>query len=142
MLDEPNVIEYSVETIIPNILRRVDFNIGFKVAPKINLYFHDVIEELCKTSEFCVDSGFDTLKRFSINGDFRFVLIDRVMNYDYELAPFNKLVMNFYGIVKRIGISDVKAYGLDESIVITETVPLIPSNANTVRIKRIERKTA
>jgi KUP system potassium uptake protein len=120
----------------------VDFNIGFKVAPKINLYFNDVIDELVQNSEFCCDSGFDTLKKYNINGDFRFVLIDRVLNYDFDLSPIDKLTMNLYGIVKNIGISDMKAYGLDESIVITEKVPLINSNDNSMRIKRVEKKSA
>jgi len=142
ILDEPNVLEYTVETIIPNVLRRVEFNIGFKVAPKINLFFHDVIEELVDNKEFNIESGFTSLKKFHINGDFRFVLIDRVLTYDYKLSPFDKLIMNLYVNVKRIGIPDVKAYGLDESIVINEKVPLINSNDNSVRIKRAEKKTA
>ena len=92
--------------------------------------------------EFNIESGFTSLKKFHINGDFRFVLIDRVLTYDYKLSPFDKLIMNLYVNVKRIGIPDVKAYGLDESIVINEKVPLINSNDNSVRIKRAEKKTA
>ena len=45
-VDEPNRFEYEVTQIIPGILIRVDFHIGFKVEPKINLYFREVLEDL------------------------------------------------------------------------------------------------
>ena len=42
-VDEPNRFEYKVTEIIPGVLIRVDFHIGFKVEPKINLYFREVL---------------------------------------------------------------------------------------------------
>ena len=45
-VDEPNRFEYQVTQIIPGVLIRVDFHIGFKVEPKINLYFREVLEDL------------------------------------------------------------------------------------------------
>ena len=45
-IDEPDRIDYQVNQIIPGVLIRVDFHIGFKVEPKINLYFKEVLEDM------------------------------------------------------------------------------------------------
>ena len=45
-VDDPNRFEYEVTQIIPGVLIRVDFHIGFKVEPKINLYFREVLEDM------------------------------------------------------------------------------------------------
>ena len=47
-VDDPNRFEYQVTQIIPGVLIRVDFHIGFKVEPKINLYFREVLEDLMR----------------------------------------------------------------------------------------------
>jgi KUP system potassium uptake protein len=50
-VNEPNTFKYNVTQIIPGVLIRVDFRIGFKVEPKINLYFREVIEDLQNSGE-------------------------------------------------------------------------------------------
>ncbi len=45
-VDEPNRFDYKVNQIIPGVLIRVDFHIGFKMDTKINLYFREVLEDL------------------------------------------------------------------------------------------------
>ncbi len=47
--DEPDTFEYRVTHIIPGVLIRIDFYLGFKVEPKINLYFKEVLEDLTKS---------------------------------------------------------------------------------------------
>ena len=45
-LDDPYTCEYTVEHIIPNDIIRVEFRLGFRVEPKINLMFRKVVEDL------------------------------------------------------------------------------------------------
>jgi KUP system potassium uptake protein len=58
---DPNQFEYQVTQIIPGILIRIDFHIGFKVDPKINLYFREVLEDLVNSGEINLKSGYDSL---------------------------------------------------------------------------------
>ena len=44
--DEPDTFNYKATQIIPGILTRIDFYLGFKVELKINLYFRQVLEDL------------------------------------------------------------------------------------------------
>ena len=78
-VDEPNRFEYKVNHIIPGVLIRIDFHIGFKVDPKINLYFREIVEDLVESGEINLDSSYDSLKKHGLKGDFKFILIERVM---------------------------------------------------------------
>lgn len=136
-LDEPRTMEYSVETIIPNVIMRVEFRLGFKVEPKINLYFKQVIDELVQNREINVISKYESLKHHNIMGDFRFVVIDRIQNYDFDFSPFEQFIMDIYKWLKKIGITEVKAYGLDTSNVEVEKVPLMFENEHETGLKRV-----
>lgn len=137
--DNPRDLEYSISNVIPGTLKRVDFNIGYKIDTRINLYFKEVIEDLVLNNEFDNISNYESLRKYQINGDYRFVIVDRVVNRDFNFTKWQKLIMNFYDVVKFIGISDISAYGLDESNVITEKVPLSVVNGcqKNVKMKRV-----
>jgi KUP system potassium uptake protein len=124
ILDEPHVLEYKITHIIPDILIKVDFKIGFKVQPRVNLFFRQVLEELSRNQEIDLLSRYTSLRKYSVSADFRFVVIDRIQNYDFDFPPKEQFIMDLYSIFKRFGISEVRALGLDTSNVTVETVPL------------------
>jgi KUP system potassium uptake protein len=118
------VLEYKITHIIPDILIKVDFKIGFKVQPRVNLFFRQVIEEMSRNNEIDLVSRYESLKQFSVLSDFRFVVIDRIQNYDFDFPPREQFIMDMYAIFKKFGITEVRALGLDTSNVSIETVPL------------------
>jgi len=124
ILDDPHVLEYKVLHLIPGILFKVDFRIGFKVQPRINLFFRQVIEEMSRNKEIDLVSHYDSLRKFHVISDFRFIVIDRIQNYDFDFPPKEQFIMDLYAIFKKFGISEVRALGLDTSNVTIETVPL------------------
>lgn len=136
-LDEPRTMEYSVETIVPNVIMRVEFRLGFKVEPKINLFFKQVIDELVQCREINVISNYESLKNHNVMADFRYVVIDRIQNYDFDFSPYEQFIMDIYKWLKKIGISEVKAYGLDTSNVEIEKVPLMFENDHGTGLKRV-----
>jgi KUP system potassium uptake protein len=137
IVDEPHTMEYNVETIIPNVIIRVEFRLGFKVEPRINLYFKQVIDELVQNNEIDVISRYKSLKQHNIMGDFRFVVIDRIQNHDFDFLPYEQFIMDIYSVLKQIGISDVKAFGLDTSNVEVEKVPLMMESDTGKSLKRV-----
>ncbi len=124
ILDEPHILEYKVTHLIPDVLIKVDFKIGFKVQPRVNLFFRQVIEEMNKNHEIDLLSRYESLRRFNIMGDFRFVVIDRIQNYDFDFPRREQFIMDLYSIFKHFGISEVRSLGLDTSNVTVEAVPL------------------
>jgi KUP system potassium uptake protein len=125
ILDEPHTMEYDVRVLVPDKVYKIDFKLGFREDPKINLFFRKVVEDMSLNHEVNIISRYKSLKKHNIVGDFKFVVIDRVLNYDYELKTFDQFIMAAYSALKRISLSEEKAFGLDTSSVTTETVPLI-----------------
>ena len=139
-LESPNTFEYVVHHIIPGVLIKVDFRLGFKIERKINLYFREVIEDLVKNNEISMVSQYESLKAHSIPADFLFVNLDRILISDYKLPPLRIFIMGVHNFVKRLGITDVKALGLDTSNVIEEKVPIVIDQKLKNRIVRINKK--
>jgi KUP system potassium uptake protein len=137
ILDEPNTMEYKVETLIPDILIKINFHLGFKVQPRINLYFRQVIEEMVRNNEIDLLSKYHSLRKYNINSDFKFVLIHRIQNYDFDFNWFNQLIMDLSRFVRLIGVGEIKAYGLDTSSIVEEKVPLIQNTKEMPFLKRI-----
>jgi KUP system potassium uptake protein len=137
-VDEPNRFEYEVKEIIPGILMRVDFHIGFKIEPKINLYFREVLEDLISSGKIKLESNYPSLRKYSIPADFKYVLIDRVMPRDFKLSTMENLILVLHGISRMVGIEDIRALQLDISSTIEEQVPITIDQTVSSRIKRIQ----
>jgi len=137
-MNEPNRFNYKVTQIIPGILIRVDFYLGFKIAPKVNLYFKEVLEDLVKSGEIKINSSFTSMKKYNIEGDFKFILIDRIMSRDISLSTWENFILTLHNIVRNIGITDIRALNLDTTITIEEKVPIIIDQPVEKRIERMQ----
>ena len=135
-VNDPNRFNYKVTQIIPGLLIRIDFFIGFKVEPKINLYFREVLEDLKKTGEIKLQSSFDSLIKHGYEGDFVFIDIDRVMSLDHNLNYWEKFVLALHSLVRRLSITDSRMLSLDSANTIIEKVPILTDQPVSNRIKR------
>jgi KUP system potassium uptake protein len=125
IVDDPYRCEYQVTHIIPGILVRVDFHIGFKVDPKINLHFREVVEDLVNSGEIKLESGYDSLKKHGFPGDFKFVILERIMLPDFKLSNVENFILTIRGLVRKMSISDERALQLDSANTVVEQVPII-----------------
>ncbi|HMG09903.1 MAG TPA: KUP/HAK/KT family potassium transporter, partial [Mucilaginibacter sp.] len=80
VVDEPYKREYEVESLVPNKVIRIDFKLGFRVEQQINLLFRKVVEDLVKRGEVDITSHYKSLNKHKIVGDFRFVVIEKVLS--------------------------------------------------------------
>ncbi|GIV27598.1 MAG: putative potassium transport system protein kup [Bacteroidia bacterium] len=138
VVDEPYRMEYRVTHIAKDDIIRVDFYLGFRIAPRINLMFRKVVEELVKNKEVDITSRYESLQRNNISGDFKFVIIEKYLSYDNELPFFEKLIFTSYYILKKFSLSEGKAFGLDMSVVKIEKYPMIFRTPSLINLKRIE----
>ena len=137
-LDDPTTFEYTFEELIPGTLFRVNIRLGFRVQPLINMYFRQIVEDLVASKEFELTSHYPSLQKNNIPGDFRFIIIHRIYNFDFGTKFREKFTMTLYNIIKNLGITDIKSYGLDTSNVMVESVPLLVKQEYKGKIKRIE----
>jgi KUP system potassium uptake protein len=136
--DAPNTFEYKVSHIIPGTLIKIDFNLGFKIERRINLYFRQVIEDLVANKEYSLESPFASLRRYNIPSNFLFVNLDRILTVDYKLPAYDGFIMNIHNIIRNISNNDIKALGLDSSSTIEEKIPILIPQPIDKRIKRCE----
>ena len=128
--DEPSTLEYTCEPLIPDTLYRLNMRIGFRIQPYINVFLRQVIEDLVSSGRFDLTSCHPSLRKYDVPGDFHFVVIHRIYYHDDSFGLMDNFIMNLYHLIRTIGISDVKAYGLDTSNVTVEKVPLIVNHSS------------
>jgi KUP system potassium uptake protein len=137
-VNNPNDFDYKVTHIIPGILIRIDFNIGFKVEPRINTFFAEVLEDLVRSGEINLESSYNSIRKHELPGDFKFILIDRVIPKDNPLSSLDNLTLTLHNIARRLSTHDIKALQLDTTVTIEEQVPISIELPEKARIKRIE----
>lgn len=138
LMDEPYTMEYKVTEIIKDDVIRIDFKLGFRVAPRINLMFRKVVQDMVKNKEVDITSRYESLNKNNVIGDFRFVVMEKFLSSENELPFYEKVVLKIYFFLKSISLSEEKAFGLDTSSVNVEKVPLIIAPPREIHLKRIE----
>jgi KUP system potassium uptake protein len=136
-LDDPYTCEYEVTTIIPNEVIRVEFRLGFRIEPKLNLMFRRVVEDMVANKEVNVVSRYESLQRNNIVGDFEFIVMEKFLSQDNELPFWEKVVMNVYFALKEVSLSEERGFGLDPSNVKVEKFPLIVAPVTRLKLNRI-----
>ncbi|MFN8241324.1 MAG: hypothetical protein U0X39_11335, partial [Bacteroidales bacterium] len=129
--------DYEVTQLIPGILIRIDFNIGFKVETRINMYFREAVENMVKTGEIDLESSYDSLKKHHYEGDFKFIVLDRVLSRDYKLSNWDNFILSLHNFASRLSISDIKAFQLDPTSTVVEQIPIVIDQPVDNRIRRI-----
>ncbi|MGZ4038064.1 MAG: KUP/HAK/KT family potassium transporter, partial [Bacteroidia bacterium] len=138
VVDEPYRMEYKVTHIAKEDIIRVDFILGFRVAPRINLMFRKVVEDLVNNKEVDITSRYESLNRNNISGDFKFVVVEKYLSFDNDLPFFEKIILEMYFFLKQYGLSEAKAFGLDSSSVKVEKFPLLFKAPELMKLKRID----
>jgi KUP system potassium uptake protein len=136
-VDEPYTSDYSVKHIIPNDIIRVEFRLGFRVQPRINLMFRQVVLDLVANKEVNITSRYESLERNNVVGDFEFVVMEKYLSNDNELPFLERLVMRFHFWLKDLSLSEAKSFGLDTSYVSVEKFALIVAPIKNLKLKRV-----
>jgi KUP system potassium uptake protein len=119
-LDDPYTNDYTVETIIPNEVIRVEFRMGFRREPRINLMFRKVVEEMVANKEVNIRSRYESLQSSNAVGDIQFIVMEKFLSQDNELPFFEKLIMKLHFWIKDRSLSEERGFGLEQSSVAVE----------------------
>jgi KUP system potassium uptake protein len=136
-LDDPYTCEYIVDHIIPNDIIRVEFRLGFRMEPKLNLMFRKVVADLVANKEVNITSRYESLERNNVVGDFQFIVMEKYLSQDNELPFFERVVMKLYFTLKELSLSEERGFGLDTASVTIEKFPLIVAPVTNLKLKRI-----
>jgi KUP system potassium uptake protein len=133
---EPYTLSYDVSELVNDKVIRVDVHVGFRVQPRTELYFKRIVQELIEDRELNLHIRPDGSTKYNSDPDFKFVVIEKFLSVENEFALKEGVILNTYFLLKRLGLSDEKAFGLDKSDVIVEQVPLIYQPIGKIELKR------
>ena len=137
-VDTPDTLEYTFTPLVKDTLFSVTMHIGFRIEPRVSLYLRQIVEDLVADGKLDLTSTYPSLRKNGIPGDFRFVIIHRIYYPEDSHNRRQNLLMSLYAIIRKIGIDEPNALGLDTSVVVVERVPLIISG-RAKHLRRIEK---
>ncbi len=136
-VDEPYTSEYSVIHIMPNDIIKIEFRLGFRKQPRINLMFRQVVLDLVAQREVNITSRYESLEKNNIVGDFEFVVMEKYLSNDNELPFFEKIIMKIHFWLKVHSLSEARSFGLDTSYVTVEKFALVVAPISNLNLKRV-----
>lgn len=137
--DQPFEKSYTVETYGTEYIFFVTITLGFKVPQRVNMYLRQIVQDLIDTGELPEQERKFSIYGPSPIGNFKFCFIRNNLTamdtptLEYHLVNFK------YRIRRQIG-DHIKWYGLENSQLIIEYVPLFFASTPTDKLERIEEK--
>jgi KUP system potassium uptake protein len=134
--DEPYTMEYRVKTLSKNDVYHLTLNLGFRIEPRVDLFFRTILEELVASGEIKLDPSPDFKYSMNRTGDYKFMLGDSYLSNDNDLPKWNNLLLKFYYNIKKIAVKEEENFGLEANNVWVEKYPLIVNPVGKIWLKR------
>jgi KUP system potassium uptake protein len=146
--NEPFTLSYNVVELVDDKVIKININVGFRIQPKVELYFKRIVKHLKERKELNLQYTSDNASKYNNEPDLKFVVIEKFISVENEFAISEGILLDLYFFLKRFSISDTKAFGLDKSDVQVEYIPLVfhriekldlERDVEKCRIKKYER---
>lgn len=138
--ENPYTLNYDVTELLDDKLIKVTINIGFRVQPKTELYFKQIVQDLVNAKELNLHNRPDGSTKYNPEPDFRFVIIEKFLIHENEFALREGMLLNAYFFLKKLGQKDDKAFGIDRHDITIEKAPLIYQPAAPFCLTRIQKQ--
>ena len=123
--DEPYTHEFSINTFGTDYLFKVQIRLGFRVNQRVNEYLYQIVEKLVQDNMIAPQHHkYSIYKKKSSVGDFRFCLIRKVPSSSADISAFDRNIILAKYFIRRVCGSPAHWYGLQNSSVVFEYVPL------------------
>jgi KUP system potassium uptake protein len=123
--EQPYTLDYDVTELVDDKVMKVTINIGFRVQPRTERYFKQIVQDLVANKELNLHTRPDGSTVYNPDPDFKFVVLEKFLSIENEFSLSTGLLLNGYFLLKRLGQRDEQAFGLEKSDVETEHVPLV-----------------
>lgn len=137
--EDPFTLSYDVSELVDDKVIKVNINVGFRIQPKTELYFKTIVKELVANKELNLHIRPDGSSKYNNEPDFKFVVIEKFLSIENEFAMREGLLLNGYFFLKRLGVSDEKAFGLEKSDVEIEQIPLVYQPIKNIKLDRADK---
>lgn len=139
-VEQPFTMTYDVSELIEDKVFKINIHLGFRIQPRSELYFKKIVQELVANKELNLHIRPDGSTKYNTEPDFKFVLIEKYLSVENELTPREGILLNSYFMLKRMGLNEKKAFGLDKSDVVVEWAPLVYHPIQQTELLRVRKK--
>ena len=123
--DEPRTFEYSVENFGTDYVYRVHLYLGYKVNQRVNAYLRQIVGDLSASGELPPQkSDYSVYNTPGPIGSFRFCMVYKTLAPESDVEASERSAIALKYAIRRHAGSPVQWYGLENSNVIYEYVPL------------------
>ncbi|MBN8642993.1 MAG: KUP/HAK/KT family potassium transporter [Flavobacteriales bacterium] len=134
--NEPFTLNYEVVELLDDKVIKVILNVGFRVQPKVELYFKKIVQDLVERKELNLHIRPDGSTKYNSEPDLKFVIIEKFISVENEFALKEGWLLTSYFWLKKLSLSDERAFGLDKSDVAIEEYPMVYSPVNSLELNR------
>ena len=125
LTDDPNTREFIVNDFGTDFLFKITLRLGFRVNQRINTYLYQIVGDLIKNNQLAPQNHkYSIYKEHSEIGDFRFCLLRKVLAPETDINGFDARCLELKYFIRRICGSPARWYGLENSNIVFEYVPL------------------
>lgn len=137
--DEPYTHEFYVNDFGTDYLFKVQLNLGFKVNQRINEYLYQIVETLMERGKLPVQHHrYSIYRSHGHVGDFKFCLLRKVPGASSDLSSYDRNVITLKYAIRRLCGTPANWYGLENSSIIFEYVPLFVRTKKQHRLQYVE----
>lgn len=136
--NEPYTQNYEVFELVDDKVIKIVLNIGFRIQPRTELYFQQIIEDLIANEELNMHLRNNVSSKYNTAIDFKFILLEKYLSVDNEFRLKEGLILKIYFFLKRFELKIEKAFGIDRSDFSIESVPLVYHPVFLAGLKRKE----
>ena len=138
LTDDPNTREFIVNDFGTDFLFKITLRLGFKVNQRINTYLYQIVGDLIKNNQLAPQNHkYSIYKEHSEIGDFRFCLLRKVLAPETDINGFDARCLELKYFIRRICGSPARWYGLENSNIVFEYVPLFSKVKREQKLIRI-----
>ncbi|MBF6642420.1 KUP/HAK/KT family potassium transporter [Flavobacterium sp. J49] len=137
--NEPFTLNYEVIELLDDKVIKVVLNVGFRIQPKVELYFKKIVQELVERKELNLHIRPDGSTKYNAEPDYKFVIIEKFISVENEFDFKDGWLLTSYFWLKKLSLSDEKAFGLDKSDVALEEYPMVYSPVNNLELCRKQK---
>jgi KUP system potassium uptake protein len=121
---EPWGINYSVNEVIDKHCYYVSLQLGFKEEHRIEFMLRKIHQNMIEKGELTGESVFESVRGKFEESDFKFIILNSRVATDNKLTTFQIITVKVYRFIKKLGLKSSEDFGLDETNVIEEFIPI------------------
>ncbi|WP_144743612.1 KUP/HAK/KT family potassium transporter [Enorma burkinafasonensis] len=138
VMEDPYTFAYSVEDFGTDYVFRVHLFLGYKVDQRVNAYLRQIVQDLSATGELPPQShDYSVYKHPGPIGSFQFCMLRKTLAPESDVHSRERTAIGLKYAIRSFAGSPAQWYGLENSSVFVEYVPLFTKFKSVNKMVRI-----